>query len=162
MATFWLTKSHLFCFNVPRKDKNVGQIEDTKMPEIDWIAVLAATIASFAVGALWYSPLLFAKPWQRETGLSDEEIGRADMRKTFAGAFILTFLAALAFAAFLGPNAGLVFGASAGFAAGLFWVAGALGVNYLFEQRSLRLWLINGGYNVATFTVIGAIIGAMA
>ena len=38
------------------------------MPMIDWLAVLAATIASFAVGAVWYSPLLFVKPWQRQTG----------------------------------------------------------------------------------------------
>lgn len=41
-------------------------------------------------------------------------------------------------------------------------VAGSFGVNYLFEQRSLELWLINGGYNVVISTVKGAIIGAMS
>ena len=49
----------------------------------------------------------------------------------------------------------------AGLAAGLTWVAAAFGVNYLFERRPLRLWLINGGYNVIVFGVMGVIIGAM-
>ena len=40
------------------------------------------------------------------------------------------------------------FGAAAGFAAGLFWVAASVGVNHLFEGRSFKLFLINGGYNV--------------
>ena len=39
------------------------------MPEINWIAVIAATIAAFAVGALWYSPLPFVRQWQQEIGL---------------------------------------------------------------------------------------------
>jgi hypothetical protein len=36
----------------------------------------------------------------------------------------------------------------------------ALGVTYLFEHRSLKLFLINAGYQVVTFTVMGAILGA--
>ena len=34
-------------------------------------------------------------------------------------------------------------------------------VTYLFEQRTLRLWLINAGYYVALFTIMGTIIGAL-
>jgi hypothetical protein len=51
--------------------------------------------------------------------------------------------------------------ASAGFAAGLCWVTASLGVNYLFERRPFRLWLINGGYFTLQFTAMGAILGAM-
>jgi len=131
------------------------------MSEINWLAIVVATVASFIIGGLWYSPLLFAKPWQREVGLTDEQIENANMAKIFTGAFVLMFLASLVFALFLGPAPGLIFGSSAGFAAGLFWVAGSLGVNYLFERKSLRLWLINGGYNVVTFTVIGTVLGVM-
>jgi hypothetical protein len=32
--------------------------------DINWLAVLAAAAASFLLGGLWYSPILFAKPWQ--------------------------------------------------------------------------------------------------
>jgi len=131
------------------------------MPPVDWLAVVAATAASFAIGALWYSPLLFAKAWQRESGVTDEQ-ARGGMAVIFGGAFVLMFLAAAVFAMFLGPEPGLAFGAGAGFAAGLFWVAASFGVSYLFERRSFNLWLINGGYNVAAFTAIGSVIGALS
>ena len=45
-------------------------------------------------------------------------------------------------------------------AAGLGWVAMSLGVIYLFEQRSMKLWLINSGYQIVAYTVMGAILGA--
>lgn len=131
------------------------------MPMIDWLAVVAATIASFAVGAVWYSPLLFAKPWQHETGVTEEKARGSNVPLTMAGAFGLTFLMTLVFALFLGRNTGLQFGAATGFAAGLFWVAASVGVNHLFEGRSLKLFLINGGYNVVMFTVMGGVLGVM-
>ncbi len=37
----------------------------------------------------------------------------------------------------------------------------AFGVKYLFECKPLRNWLINGGYNLAVFAAMGAIIGAL-
>ncbi len=35
-------------------------------------AVIVSAISNLAVGALWYSPLLFYRAWQKETGLTDE------------------------------------------------------------------------------------------
>jgi hypothetical protein len=131
------------------------------MPTINWLAVIAATVASFAVGAVWYSPLLFVKAWLRETGVTPEKARSSNMALTMGGAFFLTFLMTLVFALFLGQDPGVKFGAAAGFAAGLFWVAASVGVNHLFEGRSLKLFLINGGYNVAMFTVMGAVLGAL-
>jgi hypothetical protein len=46
----------------------------------------------------------------------------------------------------------------AGFAAGLSWVAASFGINYLFERKSLVLFLINGGYDTVQFTVIGLVL----
>ena len=40
------------------------------------------------------------------------------------------------------------------------WVAMSLGVIYLFEQRPFKLWLINSGYQVLTYTVMGGILAA--
>ena len=50
---------------------------------------------------------------------------------------------------------------SAGFSAGLCWVAASYGITYLFEHRQLKLWLVNGGYHTLQFTLFGAIIGAI-
>jgi hypothetical protein len=63
-------------------------------------------------------------------------------------------------AVFMGPKASLSFGLFAGAAAGFGWVASSIGVTYLFERRSLKLFLINAGYHAVAFTLMGAIIGA--
>jgi hypothetical protein len=128
------------------------------MPEFSLWAVLVAALASFLLGGLWYSPLLFAKVWQREAGLSDEQLQNANMGLIFGLAFVLCAIASLVFALFLGPRPPLALGLGAGFAAGLCWVTASFGINYLFERRSLKLFLINGGYHTLQFTLIGLIL----
>lgn len=125
---------------------------------ISWLAVLLAALAGFLVGGLWYS-VLFAKVWQREAGVSDDQLKRGTVR-VFAGSFLLSAVASVELAAFIGA-AGVGFGALAGLAVGAGWVAAAVGVNYLFERRSLALFAINAGYNMVTFTAMGAITGAL-
>jgi hypothetical protein len=129
------------------------------MPEVNWLAVLAAAASAFVLGGLWYSAL-FAKLWQAAAGLSDEEVRGGNKALMFGGAFVLAFVTSAVFAMFLGPKATLAMGTGAGFAAGLGWVSTSLGVIYIFERRPLRLWLINGGYQTLQFTIIGAILGA--
>jgi hypothetical protein len=72
---------------------------------------------------------------------------------------VLSLLAAFVFAMFLGPNPSLTFALGAGASAGLCWVAASLGINYLFEHKSLRLFLINGGYHTLQFTLYGMVLG---
>ena len=74
---------------------------------------------------------------------------------------MLSVIAAAFFAMFLGRNFGLGPATAAGFSAGLCWVAASFGINYLFERRPLKLWLINGGYHTLQFTFFGLILGAM-
>ena len=129
------------------------------MPDFNIWAVLAAGLSSFALGGLWYSPVLFAKPWQREVGLTDAQLSSANMVRVFALSFVLSVLAAWMFAMFLGPRPSMLFGLGAGFAAGLFWVTTSFGINYLFARRSVKLFLIDGGYHTLQFTLIGLILG---
>jgi len=128
------------------------------MPEVNYLAVIAAAVATFALGGLWYSPALFGKAWQREAGVSEEKMKTANMALIFGLTFVLSLIAAWVFALFLGPRPPIAFGLGAGFSAGLCWVAASLGISYLFERRSLKLWLINGGYHTLQFTIIGLIL----
>ena len=128
------------------------------MPEVNYLAVIAAAIATFALGGLWYSPALFGKAWQREAGVSEEKMKTANMALIFGLTFVLSLIAAWVFALFLGPRPPMALGLGAGFSAGLCWVAASLGINYLFERKSLKLWLINGGYHTLQFTIIGLIL----
>ncbi len=130
------------------------------MPEsINVWAVLAAGVASMALGAVWYSPVLFARVWMRESGTTEEKARAANPVKTLGVSFVLALIGAAVFAAFLGPKPAPGFATAVGFAAGLSWVAGSFGINYLFEQRSLKLFLINGGYHTLQYTLIGLILG---
>lgn len=131
------------------------------MPEFNIWAVLLAAVASFMLGGLWYSPLLFGRAWQRETGLTDEQLAKGNMGLIFGLAFVLCLIAAFVFAMFLGPRPSMALGFGAGFSAGLCWVASSFGVNYLFERKSVKLFLINGGYHTLQFTLIGVILSLL-
>ena len=45
--------------------------------EVNYVAVLAAAIASFVIGALWYSPMLFGKMWMKLSNVSGKEVKKA-------------------------------------------------------------------------------------
>ena len=127
--------------------------------QFNYPAVLAAAAVSFVVGGAWYSPLLFARVWMKEAGLDEAQLQSAKLGKVFALSFVCSLVMAFNLAAFLGAKATLGFGVFAGFATGLGWVAMSLAIIYLFEQRSLKLWLVNGGCQVVTYTLMGAILG---
>lgn len=128
--------------------------------EINWLAVIAAAVSSFVLGGIWYSAL-FAKAWQAAAGVTDAQIKNANMGLIFGGSFVLALVASASFAAFLGNEPDAMTGALYGLTAGLCWVATSIGMDYLFERRSLALFLINGGYHTLQFTLIGLILGAM-
>ena len=124
------------------------------------IAILIATAASFALGYVWYSPKVFGKMWMKEVGMTEEKAKKANMAKIMGGAFILSFISATVVDLFLGPSPDLIFGITAGAMTGIGWVCTAFGLQYLYEQRSMRLFLINAGYEALIFIVMGAILGA--
>lgn len=129
------------------------------MEGINLWAALAAGVAGWIVGAVWYAPPLFGKVWQRENGLSDETLAGGNMALIFGLSLLLSVVASGMFAIFLGPKPALQLALGAGFSAGLCWVAASFGINYLFSRRSLKLFLIDGGYHTTQFTVIGLVLG---
>lgn len=128
---------------------------------LDWIAVVAAGLSAFVLGGLWYSPLLFAKGWQREAGVSDEALKNANPAIIFGGAAVLSVIAAAMFAYFLGPKPPLDVALFAGATAGLCWVGTSFAINYLFERRSVKLFLINGGYHTLQFVLYGLVLSLL-
>lgn len=128
------------------------------MPEVNWLAVVAAALSSFVIGGLWYSKAMFLKAWQRGSGLTDDQLQKGHPGKIFGGAFVLSLIASYTFAMFLGPDLPVGDATMYGFIAGLCWVASSFGINYLFERKSLKLFLINGGYHTLQFTLIGLIL----
>ena len=134
------------------------------MANANLLAILVAAASGFMVGGLWYGPL-FGKAWQREIGLSDGEIGSANMAKIFG----ITFLFSILSAVFLGhllahfPDADFrrVMMISTGIA--LAFVGPAIGTNYLFGRKSGKLFAIDAGYWLVFYAAMGlvfALLGA--
>jgi hypothetical protein len=126
---------------------------------VNYWAVLAAAVSAFVLGGVWYSGALFGSAWLRETGLSKEELDKGNPALIFGVSFVLAALAALVFALFLGPRPAFSFALAAGIMAGLFWVGTSFAINYLFEHKSFRLFLINAGYHTVQYALIGAVLG---
>lgn len=55
-----------------------------------WINFLIALVP-LAVGSVWYGPL-FGKLWQRESGVTDEQMANANMLKIFGLTYVYSFL----------------------------------------------------------------------
>ncbi len=106
-----------------------------KSVQLNDAAVVCAALLSFALGGLWYSPLLFAKVWVAESGLIAAQVQKPPLARIFGLSAIASLVMAFNLAAFIGAKASLLFGLFAGAAAGIGWVAMSLGVIYPFEQR---------------------------
>jgi hypothetical protein len=131
------------------------------MPTINWLAVLAAAVFTFVLGGIWYSPALFYKAWQAESGVTEEQIKSSNMAKIFGSSFVFSLLMAANLAAFLGdPKIDMKMGAIYGFLTGFGWVALGMAIIALFERKSWKYMVINGGYMTISFTIMGLIIGA--
>ena len=126
---------------------------------LNYLAVIAAAFSAFAIGGLWYSPVLLGGAWKKVNGF--EETPPAAGPKVFAVALILSLVMAVNLAMFLNdPKTTTAWGAAAGFLAGFGWAAMGIGIIALFERRSAKYVLINGGYLTVALTVMGVILGA--
>ncbi|MGQ0760602.1 MAG: DUF1761 domain-containing protein [Acidobacteriota bacterium] len=129
-------------------------------PYINHLAVFVCALLSLVIGALWYSPLLFFKAWQRESGLTDEQIAKAKPIKTYSLTLVLAWIISYNLAFFLGDRGtGWQWGLIAGLLAGVGWAATTFVIISLFEQRSLKYMLINCGYITVYFGLIGFVLG---
>ena len=131
------------------------------MPHINWLAVLAAAVSTFALGGLWYSPALFGRAWMSVNNLNSAELAKSNMARIFGFSFVFALVMAANLAAFLAePKTTASWGATAGFLAGFGWVTLGIATIALFERRSAKYVLINGGYMTASFVLMGLILGA--
>ena len=126
---------------------------------LNHLAIVTAAILAFVIGGVWYGPL-FGKAWMKENGLTPEAVAAGNPAKIYGLSFIYTLVMAYNLGFFLGdPSIGSGMATMYGFATGFGWIAMALFVVGLFERRSMKLMLINGGYMTVTLTIMGLIIG---
>jgi len=132
---------------------------------INLLAVLVAAISTMVVGFLWYSPLLFAKPWMKEMGYDPNDKARMEeMKKSagpaYGGSFLASLISAFILALFLHEMrvASLHIGLSVGFHVWLGFVATVQFTSALFTKQSMRLFGINTGYQLVCYLAMAAIL----
>ena len=128
------------------------------MGEMGLLPIVLATLAFFIFGALWYGPL-FSKAWQREAGLSGDAIRGGNMAVIFGLAFLFEMLVVTTLAhtvARTGASDRATMMMAVGFGATI--MVPAIGINYLFQRRSAKLFAIDAGHFVIGMAIVGAVL----
>lgn len=135
------------------------------MHHLNLLAILVAAISTMVVGFVWYSPLLFAKPWMRAMGYDpDDKAKTQEMQKSagpaYAGSFVASLISAFTLELFLHwvHAENVHHGLMVGFHVWLGFVATVQFTGALFMKQSMKLFAINTGYQLVCFLVMGAIL----
>jgi Protein of unknown function (DUF1761) len=134
------------------------------MPQvhINYIAVVVAAAIAFAIGGLWYSPLLFAKQWMKAHGYTEEHV--TEMQKSAGKAYAISILChlliALAIAVLVGylRLALCVQGLKLGL---LIWGGFAFPLGLManvFSDKRITAFAIDGGYQLVYLLIMGSIL----
>ena len=128
--------------------------------DVNYLAVLAAAVAYWLLGALWYSPFLFARPWAAGANISLPEAGERPPMVLFVTSFIAFFVAALAMAFLAGASGSDTLGEALllGLITGVGFAVTVLLVTQAYEQRPAVVWIINAGYNLLGFLLTAVIV----
>lgn len=128
------------------------------------LEVLIGAVAAFLLGFLWYTAL-FGSAWKAETGITDEE-AQDGMLRTHGLSFLM--MAVISFGINFWINKHdpqwhtFPHGAFHGILAGAIFCLPAITINYLYQRKSLKLWLIDAGYVLAFCALSGGVMAALS
>lgn len=127
--------------------------------DLNWLAVIVATIAWFAFSAIWYSVPPLSQAWQRAAKVDATGDGpplALLFVPTLIGYFVTTVVIGLLVAATGAAELvdGLALGATLGVGFGM---VGAL-VSQVYESKGSSYWLINGLNSVIAFSIVAVIL----
>ena len=134
------------------------------LSDVNWLAVVLATLSSFVVGFVWYDKRVFGAKWMKLVGLSEKQMNSSEgMAQTFlmtavAGLLGNTVMNILMLATqTVGFIEGGIFGAVLGFTIR----GGAHVIHNGFAKRSSDLTSIDLLHDTVAMALAGAIIGAL-
>ena len=136
------------------------------MYEINYVAVLVASLIPMVTGALWYGPL-FGKKWMGLIGKTEEELKAGfNPLKMYGATWIMALLTAYVLAHVTGAwydaygAEGWLSGIQTGFWLWLGFIFTIGWQRVAFEDVKTGLWGLNSLYNLVTLMAQGALIAA--
>ena len=129
---------------------------------LNWVAILVAAIASFIFEALWYS--VFMNQWLAGIGRTREWLVSTGLNPSiqYATAILCSIIVAAVLTICIQASGeqtarrGIICGAVIWFG----FIATGWATEYIFEVRSLQIFVINTVYALIDLMLIGAIVGA--
>ncbi|HEV2950990.1 MAG TPA: DUF1761 domain-containing protein [Actinomycetota bacterium] len=126
--------------------------------QLNWLAVIAGAVIYFVIGAVWFAPPLFGRPWMAAIGW-DESRPRPEMNPvSYAGPAIFYLIAAVAAAR--GTDT-LVEGIALGFVVGVGYALTVTATDAVFDPNKPRPWTwfgISGAYHVVSLLIVGVLV----
>jgi len=133
--------------------------------DINWVAVLAGTIASMFSGMVWYNPNVFGKKWMKAVGLTQKQAESGQMMGMMV-AIIRSFLLSFALfhiiyvtAAFYSEQSFLDNAVGVGLWVGLAIVAATMFMHDTFEQRPKMATKVHVAYEIVNVFLVAVVIG---
>ena len=130
---------------------------------INYLAVVAAAILAYAVGAIWHSPIGFGKYWMHLMGLNEGHMKSMPLSATQA--MVIGFFVTLLMSFVLAHLVVLVGAGSVDTALQLgFWLwlgflAPTLANGWLWEGKSLKLFGFNAAYALVNIEIMALVLG---
>ncbi len=130
---------------------------------VNWVAVLVAFLASFGLGALWYSKVAFLPKWAELGNISEEDMQGTGMGAAFGGTFLANALGVVLLALLMNGLGvtGIGGGLTLGLLIGLVFRGGAHALHNGFALRNPMITGIDTAHDSVALAVAGAILGAM-
>ena len=128
--------------------------------QVNYLAILVVGIISYLLGALWYSPPLFAKQWMNAIGKSEADLKGGASAITYVITFVVWIISLYVLSVFIHYSGASSFGYGmlAGFLCWFGFYALLSLMMSLFEQKPYQLWLINAIYVLVAFLLSGGIL----
>jgi hypothetical protein len=125
---------------------------------VNIFALVLGMLVNMGLGALWYSSFLFAKPWMKEANVTQEDINKSNsqMGKVY-GFTALSALVTSYVIGFLVANLQLTNVANGILLAVILWLGMDLSSiikNWGFENRTIKLGIINHGYDLVVYGLL--------
>ncbi|MBB4053499.1 hypothetical protein GGR20_003159 [Devosia subaequoris] len=126
---------------------------------VNWLAIVLATVASMALGAVWYGVL--SKQWMAASGRTREDIDPKDFMP-YVWSVIVQLVMAYFLAVLTPPLAGAMtigHGLQIAFLMWLGFVLTSMILNHRYQGRPWSLTVIDSGYILAALLVQGLVLG---
>ena len=131
------------------------------MVAVNWLAVLVAGIVHFAIGMIWYSPIMFGKLWMELAGVKEMKASAKDMILSLLSSLVVAYVLAQLVCSNIVCYAGagsLINGALLGIMIEIGFIATLLLGEMIFEKKPFKLFILRNGYNLLALAVIGALL----